>query len=97
MAWTQPLAIISDVPTPPIVYQQSDTLPALSSAVKSTTTTWGQQNGNSGQLPRPPPAATIRTRPLSAGNATIASRRIQASSSSSPPVQHRGEYNAQSQ
>ena len=93
LAWTQPLAIISDVPTPPVVYQQSETLPALSSVVKSTTTTWGQMNGNN-QLPRPPPAATIRSRPLSAGSATIASRRVQAPPSSSPPVQHRGEFDA---
>ena len=93
MAWTQPLTLISDVPTPAVVYQQSDTLPALSSVIKSTTATWGQQNGTN-QLPRPPPAATIRSRPLSAGSATIASRRVQAPQSSSPPVQHRGEYNS---
>lgn len=91
IAWTQPLTVISDIPTPAtIVYQPSESLPALSSVVKSTTATWCQQNGQQ-QLPRPPPVATnsIRSRPLSAGSAAMSSRRVQSAASSSPPVQHR--------
>ncbi len=99
-AWTQPLALVPEVPSPQVVYQSTDTLPALSSVVKSTTAAWGQQQQTppshvgANPLPRPPPAAaaTIRSRPLSAGSATLASRRLQTGASSSPPVQHRGQF-----